>query len=159
MLDLEAIQAEAFAQGFEQGRRSVELEVEGEREVLARLAEGLEVLRPQETNALALLLAETVDRLVRQVVGEVDVDGALLTKRAQAAAALIGQETDAARLRLNPADLPLIEAARLPVEIVGDEAIERGGLLLETGQGWIEDGPAVRLDRLRAELDRMGAPL
>jgi flagellar assembly protein FliH len=45
MLDLEAIQAEAFAQGFEQGRRSVELEVEGEREVLARLAEGLEVLR------------------------------------------------------------------------------------------------------------------
>jgi flagellar assembly protein FliH len=100
-----------------------------------------------------------VDRLVRQVVGEVDVDGALLTKRAQAAAALIGQETDAARLRLNPADLPLIEAARLPVEIVGDEAIERGGLLLETGQGWIEDGPAVRLDRLRAELDRMGAPL
>ena len=159
MLDLEAIQAEAFAQGFEQGRRSVELEVEGEREVLARLAEGLEVLRPQETNALALLLAETVDRLVRQVVGEVDVDGALLTKRAQAAAALIGQETDAARLRLNPADLPLIETARLPVEIVGDEAIERGGLLLETGQGWIEDGPAVRLDRLRAELDRMGAPL
>jgi flagellar assembly protein FliH len=159
MLDLEAVQAEAFAQGFEQGRRSVELEVEGEREVLARLAEGLEVLRPQETNALALLLAETVDRLVRQVVGEVDVDGDLLTKRAQAAAALIGQETDAARLRLNPADLPLIETARLPVEIVGDEAIERGGLLLETGQGWIEDGPAVRLDRLRAELDRMGAPL
>jgi hypothetical protein len=30
-------------------------------------------------------------------------------------------------------------------------------LLLETGAGWIEDGPAVRLDRLRAELDRIGA--
>ena len=28
----------------------------------------------------------------------------------------------------------------------------------ETGHGWIEDGPAVRLERLRAELDRMGAP-
>ncbi len=158
VLDFEQLQAEAFAQGFEQGRRSVELEFESEREVLARLAEQLEVLRPQETNALALMLAETVDKLVRQVVGQVEVDGALLTSRAQAAAALIGQETEAARLRLNPADLPLIEAARIPVEIVGDDAIERGGLLLETGQGWIEDGPSVRLDRLRTELDRMGAP-
>ncbi len=159
MLDPEQQQAEAFAQGFEQGRRSVELEFQAEREALSRLAEGLEVLRPQETNALALLLAETVDRLVRQVIGEVAPDGALLTARAEAAAALIGQETDAARLRLNPADLPLIVSARIPVEIVGDEAIERGGLLLETGQGWIEDGPSVRLDRLRAELDRMGAPV
>jgi flagellar assembly protein FliH len=42
--------------------------------------------------------------------------------------------------------------------MIADETIERGGLLLETGQGWIEDGPSVRLDRLRAELDRMGAP-
>ena len=28
----------------------------------------------------------------------------------------------------------------------------------ESVQGWIEDGPAVRLDRLRAELDKMAAP-
>jgi flagellar assembly protein FliH len=157
-LDLEQLQAEAFAQGFEQGRRSVELEFETERDALARLAESLEVLRPQETNALALLLSETVSRLIRQIVGQVEVDGALLAARAQAAAAMIGQETDAARLRLNPADLALIEGARIPVEMVGDPSIERGGLLLETGQGWIEDGPTVRLDRLRAELDRMGAP-
>jgi flagellar assembly protein FliH len=99
-----------------------------------------------------------VSRLIRQIVGQVEVDGALLAARAQAAAAMIGQETDAARLRLNPADLALIEGARIPVEMVGDPSIERGGLLLETGQGWIEDGPTVRLDRLRAELDRMGAP-
>ena len=37
-------------------------------------------------------------------------------------------------------------------------ALERGTLILETGHGWVEDGPAVRLERLRAELDRMGAP-
>ena len=30
-------------------------------------------------------------------------------------------------------------------------------LVLETGHGWIEDGPAVRLERLRAALDRVGA--
>ena len=37
-------------------------------------------------------------------------------------------------------------------------ALARGSIVLETGHGWIEDGPAIRLERLRAELDRMGAP-
>ena len=39
-----------------------------------------------------------------------------------------------------------------------DAGLARGSIVLETGHGWIEDGPAVRLERLRAELDRMGAP-
>lgn len=157
-IDGEAIRAEAFAQGWEEGRRTAEQEFAADREVLARLLESLDVLRPEPTNALALLLAETVDRLVRQIVGLAGVDGDLLTARAEAAAALIGEETEPARLRLNPADLPLIDAARIPVAIVGDSGLARGSLVLETGQGWIEDGPAVRLDRLRAELDLMGAP-
>jgi hypothetical protein len=29
---------------------------------------------------------------------------------------------------------------------------------LECASGWIEDGPAVRLERLRLALDRIGAP-
>ncbi len=157
--DIEALRADAFAQGWEEGHRAAETEFEAERDALARLAGALDALRPEPTNALALLLAETVDRLVRQIVGSVEIDGALLTARAEAAAAMIGEETAPARLRLNPADLPLIDPARIPVELVGDPTLERGSLKLETGQGWIEDGPAVRLDRLRAELDRMGAPL
>jgi hypothetical protein len=32
-------------------------------------------LKPEPTLPLALLLAETVDRLVREIVGEVDIDG------------------------------------------------------------------------------------
>ena len=156
--NMQAIQADAFSQGWQEGRRTAELEFAEEREALAKLMEGLEVLRPEPTNALALLLAETVDRLVRQIVGTTAVEPAILIARAEAAAALIGQETEPARLRVSPDDLPLLEGARIPVPIVGDPDIERGSLVLETGQGWIEDGPAVRLDRLRAELDRMGAP-
>jgi flagellar assembly protein FliH len=156
-IDIEAIRADAFADGWAEGRRTVEVEIAAERDVLARLAESLDVLRPEPTNALALLLAETVDRLVRQIVGLVEVDGALLTERAEAAAALIGEETGPARLRINPADIALLDGARIPVAIVGDDHVERGALVLETGQGWIEDGPAIRLERLRAELDRMGA--
>ena len=147
-----------FEHGFEEGRRAAEQELGEARAAIARLAESLDVLRPEPSNALALLLAETVERLVRQIVGQVEIDGALLVSRAEAAAALIGTETAPARLRVHPDDLPFFIGARVPVEIMADPSIERGGLKLETGQGWIEDGPAVRLDRLRAELDRLGAP-
>jgi flagellar assembly protein FliH len=157
-LDIESIRQDAFAQGFEEGRASAELEYAEERMALAQLSASLSVLQPEPTNALALMLALTVDRLVRQIVGSVEVDGALLRSRAEAAAALLGAETAPARLRVNPADLPHFEYAELPVSVIGDPHIDRGALVLETGQGWIEDGPAVRLDRLRAELDRMGAP-
>jgi len=158
-LDFETVHSNAFAEGFEQGRQSVEELLADERAVIARMAESLQALQPEPTNALALLLAETVDRLVRQIVGSVEIDGALLTARAEAAAALIGAETEPARLRINPDDVPLLDGARIPVEIVADPALMRGSLVLETGAGWIEGGPAVRLDRLRAELDRMGAAL
>ena len=156
-LDLETIRAEAFAEGWNEGRRTAELEFAADRDALARLAESLEVLRPEPTDALALVLAETVERLVRQIMGRVAIDAALLARRAAAAAELVRDQTAPTRIRLHPDDLPLIEAARIPVDLTADPALERGCLVLETGEGWIEDGPAIRLERLRAELDRMSA--
>ena len=157
-LDLESVRADAFARGWEEGRRTAELELAGEKEAVARLAESLETLRPEPGNALALVLAEAVDRLVRQIVGAGAIDAAQLVARAEAAAALIADELAPARLRLNPEDVPLLEAARIPVALVADASLARGSLIIECGEGWIEDGPAIRLERLRAELDRMGAP-
>src|SRR3954465_6265406 len=58
------IQEDAFALGCEEGRRGVEEEFEAERDALGKLAGSLAILRPEPANALALLLAETVDRLV-----------------------------------------------------------------------------------------------
>ncbi|MFN3944672.1 MAG: FliH/SctL family protein [Allosphingosinicella sp.] len=156
--ELRQLQSEAFAQGYEEGRRTVEAEVAAERDAVARLAESLETLRPEPTNALALLLAETVDRLVREVVGAVDIDPVTLLARAKAAAALIGDNVEPSKLRCHPDDAELLAGAALDVPIAPDPALERGTLILETGHGWVEDGPAVRLERLRAELDRMGAP-
>ena len=155
--DPEGDNAEAYAQGFDVGRRTSELELAADRAAMADLMDALEVLQPQPTNALALLLAETVDRLTRQICGMVAIDAELLTERCQSAAALIGAEMGPARLRLHPEDVPLVDPKRLRVPLVADDTITRGNLVLETGQGWIEDGPAVRLERLRAELDRMGA--
>ena len=155
--DPEGDKAEAYAQGFEEGRRTSELELAADRAAMADLMDALEVLQPQPTNALALLLAETIDRITRQICGMVAIDAELLTERCQSAAALIGAEMGPARLRLHPEDVPLVDPKRLRVPLVADDTITRGNLVLETGQGWIEDGPAVRLERLRAELDRMGA--
>ena len=152
------IEEEAFAAGHAEGRREAELDYEAERDALARLAQALPMLRPEPANALALLLAETVDRLVREVVGQVEIDAGLLLARAQAAAALVARDAEPSKLRAHPDDLVHLQRADLDVALEADPALARGSIVLETGHGWIEDGPAVRLERLRAELDRMGAP-
>ncbi len=152
------IEEEAFAAGHAEGRREAELDYEAERDALARLAQSLQVLRPEPANALALLLAETVDRLVREVVGQVEVDSGLLLERARQAAALVARDVEPTKLRAHPDDIVHLERADLPLALEAEPCLTRGSIVLETGHGWIEDGPAVRLERLRAELDRMGAP-
>lgn len=152
------VEEEAFAAGFAEGRREVEAEYEAERDALARLALSLQVLKPEPANALALLLAETVDRLVRGICGSVEVDANLLIERARQAAALVARDVEPTRLRAHPDDLVHLEGIGLAPALEADPSLPRGSIVLETGHGWIEDGPAVRLERLRAELDRMGAP-
>jgi len=148
---------EAYHRGLADGRRTVEAEVAAERNAIAQLAEALQVLKPEPTLPLAMLLAETVDRLVRDVIGEVEIDGIRLLARAKAAAALIGEATQPARLKAHPEDAKILSEAQLEVEIEADPALLRGTVLLETADGWVEDGPGVRLDRLRAELDKVAA--
>ena len=153
-----SVEEEAYRRGLADGRRTVEAEIAAERDALARLAETLQALKPEPTLPLALLLAETVDRLVREIVGEVEIDGLKLLARAKAAAALIGEATQPARLRVHPGRCR--DARRGRARRARSRPIPRsprGTVLLETADGWIEDGPAVRLDRLRAELDQMAA--
>ena len=63
----------------------------------------------------------------------------------------------ASRVIVHPDDIPLLRDAGLTVDIAGDPALIRGTVILETGHGWVEDGPAVRLERFRAELDKLAA--
>ncbi len=157
VVDPSALRAQAFAEGYDEGRREAEAELVSERAAMARLVEAVETMQPEPTQALAALLAETVERLVRQIVGEVAIDTGGLLARAQAAAALIGEETQPATLRLNPADMARLDSATLPVAMAADPAIPEGNVRLETRDGWIEDGAEARLEKLRAALDNMGA--
>lgn len=158
VIDPAAIREQAFAQGMAQGRAIAEAELAAEQTALAELAASLAVLQPETPAALGMLLSETVERLVRQVIGEVAIDRDALLARAQAAAALIAEETAPSKMRVHPEDQALLAGAALPLPLVGDPHLARGTILIETGSGWIEDGPAVRLEKLRSLLDRLGAP-
>lgn len=156
-LDPDAARTEGFAQGFHEGYAAGEAALDAERAALAVLAGRLGTLKPEPPADLARLLAETVTRLVRQVVGEVEVNAAALAERTGAVAALLAEESAPARLRLNPVDVARLEAAGVTLALVPDPALAEGTILAETATGWIEDGPAIRLERLRALLDQMGA--
>ncbi|WP_019833824.1 FliH/SctL family protein [Sphingomonas sp. PR090111-T3T-6A] len=154
-VDIDAVRAASIAQGYAAGLEAGRREADKERDALERLALGLQMLRPEPTQGLGAMIATTVERLVRQVMGEVDVDVGTLMDRAQAAAALIGEETRPTVLKLNPADISRLNSAELPVSIEADPTLAPGDLRLETGAGAIEDGASVRLERLRAALDRV----
>lgn len=151
-------EADAFTQGFEEGRRVTMLELAEEREALRSALSAIPELQPQSSTVLAAKLAATVERLVRDIVGRVEVDTDLLLARARAAAAIVIEQGDHPRLRANSDDAEFLSNANLPVEVFADPAMAHGSFVIETAHGWIEDGPEVRLQRLRDALDRLGMP-
>ena len=156
--DAEALIAQGYADGLNEGRRLAMIEMEDERAALQRLAASLEHLNPQGSDGLAAMLANSVKRLVTQIVGEVEINADTLLERTQAVAAMIAEETAPSRLRLHPTDVVRLQGAPISVDMVGDPMLAPGTIVLDTGTGWVEDGPHVRLEKLRAQLDRLGAP-
>jgi len=158
MASAEALLAQGYAEGLSEGRRLAMIDLEEERSALARLAASIEALKPENSDGLAALLADTVKRLVTQIVGEVEINADTLHERVQAIAAMIAEETAPKRLRLHPTDVARLQGATLPLDMVADPMLAPGTIVLDTGSGWVEDGPHVRLEKLRAQLDRLGAP-
>ncbi|TZG25081.1 hypothetical protein [Sphingomonas montanisoli] len=156
--DVEQMVADAFAAGFDQGREVVMAEFAAERQALAALMRATETLQAEPAAPLAAILAETVSRFVKQVVGEVQVDIETLQERAISLAELITAESGPARLRLHPDDIDRLQGLDLPLPTAPDHHLMPGSIVLESGEGWIEDGPQVRLAKLRTQLDNMGLP-
>ena len=156
--DAEALIAQGYADGLNEGRRLAMIELEEERAAMQRLAASLDCLNPQGSDGLAAMLSNAVKRLVTQIVGEVEINADTLLERTQAVAAMIAEETAPSRLRLHPTDVVRLQGAPISVELVGDPLLAPGTIVLDTGTGWVEDGPHVRLEKLRAQLGRLGAP-
>ncbi|WP_340267384.1 FliH/SctL family protein [Sphingobium mellinum] len=152
---LEQARMEAFAQGFDEGCRVVGDAAAIDAQARAKLAQALEILAPAPSGMLSTMLSATVVRLVEQIVGEVEIDIERLLQRCDTVAAFIEDNEEKGALHLHPEDIVLLDADQIGVKLVPDEAMHRGCVRLETGDGWVEDGPDVRLARLRALLDDM----
>ncbi|WP_185829271.1 FliH/SctL family protein [Sphingomonas ginkgonis] len=144
--------ADAFARGYAEGAREAEQRFAVERLRTRALLAACEAFQPEPSEGLAVLIAETVERLVRKIVGEVAVDPVTLLARAERAAAAIAAADQARTLFLHPDDVPLIDAAAFPLPILADPEIAPGSLRIETATGWVEDGTDVMLDALTEEL-------
>lgn len=153
--DLDEERSQAFSDGYAAGIEAGRHEIEPEREAFRAFATSLASLQPEPTQGLGAMIAATVERLLVEVMGEVEMDRETLLARAQAAAALIGDETKPSVLKLNAADVSRLQGVELPVALAVDPFLAPGEMRLETGSGSIEDGPKVRLQRLRAAFERI----
>lgn len=156
---MEQARIEAFTMGFEEGCRVTQESIDVDQDACQRLADALEQLAPASSGTLSTILSAAVLRLVGQIVGEVEIDSALLLQRCETVAAFIEDSDGKHVLHVHPEDLPLIEGSHIGVPVVADAGLRRGSVRLDTADGWIEDGPDVRLSRLKAMLDDMEGKL
>tara|TARA_R110000782_G_scaffold268393_1_gene364741 strand:+ start:5756 stop:6388 length:633 start_codon:yes stop_codon:yes gene_type:complete len=152
---LEQARADGFAQGFDEGMRVAIESFSADEEAKIRLAQSLEQVAPATNGILSSLLSAAVLRLVSQIVGETPVDAALLAKRVEGVAAFIQDVQSRNSLHVNPEDMALLAGYEFGFPLTPDPDVGRGGVRLDTADGWIEDGPDVQLSRLKAMLDDM----
>ncbi|HWJ70340.1 MAG TPA: FliH/SctL family protein [Sphingobium sp.] len=152
---IEQAAQEAFLQGFQEGDRLAREAAERDNDVRAELAAAMAQLAQAGEGELARLLSEAVIRLVGQIIGEAPIDPDILKARCDAVAACIDGDETRAVLEVNPQDLPLLEMEQMAVTLAANPDLRRGSVRLATAEGWVEDGPDVRLDRLRTLMDDM----
>lgn len=155
---VEAARQEGYAAGYAAAARHDEA-VAYERALIERVAAGLASDDRIDRERIARRLRQTVMHLVTAIVGEVGVSADLLTARVEAAADLLADATESAMLRVNPADVALLDG-RLPQTIfaVGDAGVARGAFVLEAASTIVEDGPESWLEQLAAALDKVAVP-
>lgn len=141
-----------FARGLAEGQRLAEAGFLAERHQLLALLANTEALQDEPSEELAQLIAETVERLVRQVVETAPIDADWLQAQAATAAAMVAEADKARTLWVNPADAVLLADSDIMLAIEPDASMARGTIRIETSAGWIEHGRAVYLNELRAAL-------
>jgi flagellar assembly protein FliH len=151
-------EADEFARGLAEGRRTVESELASEREALLQLAGGLDALKPPSIGILATLIVAAVERLVSDIVGDAPIDPMVLIDRAGALAERIAAETEAV-LMAHPDDAVLLDEGRIGLRVLVDAGLPRGTVQARVGDAMIEDGVAAALARLRADIVQMGISL
>ncbi len=156
---IEQAAQDAFLQGFQEGERLAREAAERDNDVRAELAAALQLLAQSGEGTLSTLLSQAVIRLVTQIIGEVPIDEHVLKERCEAVAACIDGDDAKAVLEVNPDDLPMLQLEHCDLALSPNADLPRGSVRLATAEGWVEDGPDVRLARLKAMMDDMEGKL
>lgn len=150
--DLPIVEDDPYARGLADGQQIAEAAFAVERRRLQAMIAAADALQPEPSDELAVLIGETVEILVGQIVGSAAIDHDLLNARAKQAADLVA-ECDAARtIWLHPEDIALFDQNTLGLEVMADPKAERGSIRIDCSAGWIEHGTALYLEQLRVEL-------
>ncbi len=143
-----------YARGVVEGQEMAAAAFDLERAQYAALIASADAFQNEPSDELAVLIAETVEILVHQIIGTVEIDRAQLDARARQAASLIAQCDAARTMRVHPDDLLLIGPDMSGLQVIADPDAPRGSIRIDCSAGWIEHGTALYLDELRQQLGR-----
>ncbi len=141
-----------YANGLADGQDMAQVAFAVERAQFQALIANAQALQSEPSEELAVLIAETIEQLVRQCVGVSPVDTDHLNAQATRAAKLISECDQARTMWVHPVDLPLIDQNALPIKVMADPASARGSIRIDCSAGWIEHGRPLYLEELRTAL-------
>jgi flagellar assembly protein FliH len=145
-------EVDLFAQGLAEGQKLAQTVFEIERGQLRALIASAQAMQAEPSEELAVLIAETVERLVVDIVGDHVLTNDQLLDRARRASSMIA-ECDAARtLWVHPDDLAALEPCGLNLHLAADRDAPRGSMRIDCSHGWIEHGTSLFLRELRVQL-------
>lgn len=146
------LDVDRYAEGYAAGLESAEAKFASERSRYQALIGSCEALLPEPSDELAVLIAKTVETIVRATVGEVEINRETLIARAKRAAALVSDVDSVRSLHVHPDDLVLLAGEAMAFTLVGDASLMRGSVRVQSATGWIEDGVSCHLELLTEQL-------
>ncbi len=151
--------ASGYTEGFRDGHEQGDMERARDQALLRTLGEALQSNERVDRDLIATRLRQTVLFLVAKIIGDTGVAPDLLARRIDAATDLIAEGAEAATLRINPEDMPLL-AELLPASLrpIADTAVQRGSFVLESAATIVEDGPDLWLEQLAQAIEQVGVP-
>src|SRR3546814_18533478 len=120
-----------------------------ERHRLLALLAATEALQDEPSEELAQLIAETVERLVRQIVAAAPIDAAWLMEQAETAATMVAECDKARTLWVHPDAAVFLVDCPLTLPVAADAAMARGTGRIDHSPGWLEHGRSAYLHALR----------
>jgi flagellar biosynthesis/type III secretory pathway protein FliH len=158
-LDFEALKAAAWTEGFQQGYdEGLKLAAQEQQDTITRLsallhdvaADNEEMVRGLETQVVELALAVAEKVIAREAA----VDPQIVLNVVRSALSEIHDATEL-RIHVSPEDMPLLEQRwqeMLPrsvaahSELLSDELVERGGVIVETRIGYVDSQLKTRIN-------------